>query len=321
MLGSFFTKQQQNEILGKQMTDILDLMKAGLFTEADSRLESCLEIDFEHPDVIASLKYVKFWQPRHTRLESLTEDMERGEYLLREWVNFLNYLRGCTYVFDGGTYACRLWLFSTAFESYQRSLRGASVPDPDLLFRMGRCLKALGDYERASEFLESALQSRRENPEYIAELADCYAFLNETKPAKVFFREAFFLNPCAVDIDFIESELIVRLIERIRVIGYSGNELKVWLPVYAVLFGVFNIKRELRPLEYGRLKQAIYSLERELREQRDEQRKALLVPELLNHYFWLIDHYIGSKDSRENVEEVLRKIKLLDESVYEQFTT
>ncbi|WP_020613624.1 tetratricopeptide repeat protein [Sediminispirochaeta bajacaliforniensis] len=320
-MGSLSTKQQQQEILGRRMTEILEQMKSGRFEEAEQQLEACLEIDFEHADVISALKYVKFWGPRAARLETITDVMERGEYLFREWVNFLNYLRSCDYRFEGGTYACRLWLFSSALASYQKALRNSAVPDPDVLFRMGRCLKSTGDYERAAEFLESARQSRREDAEIIAELADCYAFLNETKAAKAFFREAFFINPLDVDINFIESELIVRLIERIRILGYSGNELKVWLPVYAVLYGVFNIKRELRPLEYGRLKQAIYSLETELREQRDEQRRALLVPELLNRYFWLIDHYIGSKDSRENVEEVLRKIKLLDESVYEQFTT
>jgi tetratricopeptide (TPR) repeat protein len=303
------------------MTDILDLMRDGFFSEAETALEACLEIDFEHADIISALKYSKFWKPRAQRLEILTDDMERGEYLLKEWVNFLAYLRGCKHLFEAGSYACRVWLFSHALSAYQKLLRSSAVPDPDLLFRMGRCLKALGDYERAAEFLESALQGKRENAEFLAELADCYAFLNETKAAKAFFREAFFISALLIDIDFIESELIVRLIERIRVIGYSGKELKVWLPVYAVLYGVFNVKRELRPLEYGRLKQAIYTLERELRDQRDEQQKNLLVPRLLYHYFWLIDHYIGSKDSRDNVEEVLRKIKLLDESVYEQFTT
>lgn len=302
------------------MTAVLELMKQGNFSEAGQELEGCLEIDFEDQDVIHALKYVSFWQARSERLSSITHDTERGEYLLREWINFRSYTRSCPYLFEAGSYACRLWLFSNAFEAYQRALHGASVPDPDILFRMGRCLKATGDYESSVDFLETAMKSRRDDAELLAELADCYAFLNEMKAAKAFFREAFFLNAQVIDLNFLESEMIVRLIERIRIIGYSDKELKEWLPVYAVLYGVFTIKRELRPLEYGRLKQAIYSLEHELREQRGEER-SLLIPKLINHYFWLIDHYIGSKDSRENVEEVLRKIKLLDESVYEQFTT
>lgn len=315
------TIKQQTGIAGKEITEILDLMKSGRFQDAERELEQCLELDFEDQDVIQALKYAKFWQPRAERCDSITDPVERGEYLLREWPNFKRYLETGERVFEAASYACRLWLFTRAMESYQRALQRASVPDPDLLFRIGRCLKANGDYEGAAEFLEHVLQSKRQDAELLGELADCYAFLNETKTAKAFFREAFFINPQAVNTDFLESQLIQRLIERIRRIGYSGKELKAWMPVYGVLYGVFNIKRELRPLEYGRLKQAIYSLELELREQRSDAEQNLLVPRLLNHYFWLIDHYIGAKDSRENVEEVLRKIKLLDESVYEQFTT
>jgi tetratricopeptide (TPR) repeat protein len=303
------------------MTEILDLMKSGSFQEAEKALEACLEVDFEDEKVIQALKYAKFWQPRSERYESISDPVERGEYLLKEWLNFKRYLASGALIFEAASYACRLWLFSHAIDSYQRALHRANVPDPDILFRIGRCLKANGDYEGAIEFFENVLQSKRQDAELLGELADCYAFLNETKAAKAFFREAFFINPQAVHIDFLESQLIGRLIERIRLIGYSGKELKAWLPVYAVLYGVFNIKRELRPLEYGRLKQSIYSLELELRDQRSDGERNLLVPRLLNHYFWLIDHYIGANDSRENVEEVLRKIKLLDESVYEQFTT
>lgn len=100
-MGSLSTKQQQQEILGRRMTEILEQMKSGRFEEAEQQLEACLEIDFEHVDVISALKYVKFWGPRAARLETITDVMERGEYLFREWVNFLNYLRSCDYRFEG----------------------------------------------------------------------------------------------------------------------------------------------------------------------------------------------------------------------------
>jgi hypothetical protein len=100
--------------------------------------------------------------------------------------------------------------------------------------------------------------------------------------------------------------------------GYAGGELAEWIPVYGVLFGVLNVKRELRPLEYGKLKQSIYSLEKRIDED-DETESAYVVPRLLNRYFWLIDHFVISKENRERIEEITQKIKALDETIYDQY--
>jgi len=89
--------------------------------------------------------------------------------------------------------------------------------------------------------------------------------------------------------------------------------------VYGVLYGVFNVKRELRALEFGKLKQAIFALENELKDASAETR-SVLVPRLINHYFWLIDHYVNVNDDKTRINEVLLKIKLLDTDVYNRYT-
>jgi hypothetical protein len=58
-------------------------------------------------------------------------------------------------------------------------------------------------------------------------------------------------------------------------------------------------------------------LENELHEASHDA--ALIVPRLMNHYFWLIDYLVASQDERSKIEETLRKIKLLDVDVYKQF--
>ena len=85
-----------------------------------------------------------------------------------------------------------------------------------------------------------------------------------------------------------------------------------------MLYGVFNIKRELRALEAGKLKQAVFALENELKEA--ESQTELLVPRLINHYFWLIDHYNTTNSERARINETLLKIKLLDSSIYDMYT-
>ena len=43
---------------------------------------------------------------------------------------------------------------------------------------------------------------------------------------------------------------------------------------------------------------------------------SLITPKLLNMYFWLIDHYVLSKESVAKIDEALLEIKILDKSIY-----
>jgi hypothetical protein len=87
--------------------------------------------------------------------------------------------------------------------------------------------------------------------------------------------------------------------------------------VYGTLWGVLSIKRELRALEYGKLRQKIFSLEQEIR---DDNRRPLLMPRLINHYFWLIDHLVMNREDQRKIDEILLKIRSLSPEVYKRYT-
>ena len=91
-----------------------------------------------------------------------------------------------------------------------------------------------------------------------------------------------------------------------------------WIPVYGTLDGMLNVKRELKALELGKLKQSIYTLENELRE-KDTKNRRILIPRLINYYFWLIDHYINGNVEKSKVDEILLRIRLLDEKIYDRY--
>ena len=79
-------------------------------------------------------------------------------------------------------------------------------------------------------------------------------------------------------------------------------------------------KRELRAFEVGKLKQAVFSLENELKESGSNQ--DILIPRLINHYFWLVDYYVNSNDderARTSINEILLKIKYLDPKIHELY--
>jgi tetratricopeptide (TPR) repeat protein len=175
----------------------------------------------------------------------------------------------------------------------------------------------VGNYEQALKYLEQAVRFKREDGEALSELADVNALLEDTRTAKALFREAFFTGPQDVDLHSMESELILRLADKVKTIGYRGAELLEWIPVYGCLYGVFTVKRELKQIELGRLKQSIFSLENELRSRPDNMN--LLTPRLINRYFWLIDHYENIQEDPGLIEETLLKIKIIDPVVYESY--
>ncbi len=285
--------------------------------EAGRKLEEALAVDFDNTEVVTALKYVNFWKDRDATSREASDPFERGEYLLGQWRLFNGFVRRIGDVSERFLYAVRQYAFGEALESFEESAEQCGDEDPEILVRMGRCYKGKGEYDRALELLSKAARRRSDDPYVLAELADSFALVNEISKAKAFFREAFFLGPEKVDIGSLESEMIGRLVTKLRELGYRSPELEEWLPVYAVLYGVFSVKRELRSIEYGRLKQSIYALEREYHENPDPE--SVVCARLLNRYFRLIDHYTNTGEDQSKIDEVLLKIRSTNEKIYSQY--
>ena len=285
--------------------------------EATELLERALSIDFENTEVVSALKYVNFWHERHHHLANLNHAFERGEYLSAQWRTFMDFVRRIEPRVEPTITVLRIHVFRLALAHYREVYDERANRDGDLLVRIGRCYKGIGEFDKALRFLQSAGTQRPDDAEIMAELADVFALVNETAKAKAFFREALFLDAQKVDATRLESGLITRLVAAVAEKGYSGPALKEWLPVYGVLLGVLNVKRELRSIEFGRLKQSIYSLERELRDGKGDV--SLIKPRLINRYFWLIDHYVAVKEAQDKIDEVYLKIRSVDANVYHHY--
>jgi len=282
-------------------------------------LDRALAIDFEDPEVLWSLKCANFWAERAERIEATRNPYERGEYIVAQWKTFAAFVAKLDGDFERAFYAFKRFAFSLALAQY-RALppEDKESHEAELALRVGRCHKGAGDYDAALRQLEAAARERREDAEVLAELADTYALGGEARASKALFREAFYIAPQRIDVELLESEMIRRLVAKVAELGYRGAELLEWVPVYGSLLGVFSVKRELKAVEVGKLRQSIYQLETETKEGSDE--RVLLVPRLINRYFWLIDHCIAAKDDRARIDEILLKVRLLDPSIYKQYT-
>ena len=309
-----------------------ETLKKGEAAIALDFLKRALEIDFEHQEVIYALKCLNWWLEKIKRLDEFGDPYERGEYLLSQWKSYYSFLdrigeespgrkEGPPVVkdFDSCQYALKRFVFSRALDCFLTIL-GDEVnhQDPALLLQTGRCCKGAGNWEEALKYLEHAGRIRRDDSAILSELADLNALLGDERVAKVLFREAFFLDPQGINLAGLESEMILALRDKVADLGYAGQELAEWIPVWGCIWGIFAVKRELKPVELGRLKQSILSLENELRS--NSGNALLLKPRLLNRYFWLVDHCEHNQGDGL-MHETMLKIKFVDPRIYEHYRT
>jgi len=295
-------------------------LKASDAAAACNLLEQALKIDFGNEEIKHALKCVHWWLDNTKKIETVTNSYEKGGLIISMLKQYYDFLGQFEKVYDRCQYAIRCFVYSSALAFFSGILGNQSnLHDPGLLLLVGRCYKGLGDYDAALNYLEQAVRFKREDAETLAEVADINALLAETKAAKALFREAFFLDPAKIDVRFLESELILKLRDQVAALGYKDGEICEWIPVYGYLWGVFSVKRELKQVEAGRLKQSIFSLEAEY--SANPGSRESLKPRLLNRYFWLIDHYENSREVPELIEEILLKIKVTDPDIYQRYTS
>jgi tetratricopeptide (TPR) repeat protein len=302
--------------------------------EALEKLELALRADYSQPEALYALKCLNWWLERMKNFDSTGDAYDscgRGNFMLSLWNSYYNFLDLVGNAYDRCQYAVKHFIYALALKNYEEALAdGGMRHDPGLLEQVGRCYKGMGSYEEALAYLKQAARFKQEDAATLSMLADVYAMLGETKAAKALFREAFFINPQAVDLNNLESELILRLVRYVAGLGYSGAELREWIPVYGAMMGVFTVKRELKLAEVGRLKQQIFDLESELRGSRNELRGSgsepggrreenILAPALLNRYFRLMDHYEGVQCDHALIDEIKLKIKIIKPVIFERY--
>ncbi|MBQ9539726.1 MAG: hypothetical protein IJU95_10725 [Treponema sp.] len=294
------------------------LIGEGNLREAKAMLEDALTNDLDNHDLVFAASCCSFWNDTIERLPSM-DSFEQGESLVNLWRMFKKRVEKEDSPLEQTIYTFRKKVFSTALEQYGKNLDKAdNMFHAETCRKIGFCYKQLGDFETALGYLQEANSAVEGRADIIAEMADCYDLCGEDKPSKVLFREAFFLDPQKVELSYLESPIIGKLTALVTEKGLSGSELLEWIPVYGTIFGVFNVKRKLKPQEIGRLKQDIYAKENEMKDPNNNL--ALIKPRLLNMYFWLIDYCELAQENNAKIQEALLKIKILDKNIYMLYT-
>ncbi|MBQ0003306.1 MAG: hypothetical protein KBT21_07190 [Treponema sp.] len=308
--------QVQSEEKFKECCQIL---KNGDFLQAHDILNSIIEEAIENPKIEFAVNCFSFWTNIIHQLDKIDDCYERAEILLTEWTNFQTFITNPKYRIDDFVLYCfKTGVFTLALQNYETLL---NVQDFDqraeICRKIGLCYKKIGQYETAKNCLAESNRLKSGVSAVIAELADCFALCGEDRQAKVLFREAFFIDPLKVNLSFLDSELIMCLIKKVEEKGYSGSTLQAWIPVYGQIFGLFTVKRQLRPQEVSKLRQEIYAAENEMKD--PSCNTEYLTPRLCNLYFWIIDHYAMNREENSRINEILQRLKILDRVIYELY--
>ncbi|MGP1414893.1 MAG: hypothetical protein ACTTJ6_03010 [Treponema sp.] len=297
---------------------VFDRLKEGDVEASYSLISDIFENHLDNEDVKCAYNAIFFWKEKLGFSTTRTSPFERGEYIFSQWKMFLHYMEKYDGKYEFVIYALKYCMFNIIINFYTEALQFKQFTDKSQVYRkLGLCYKVLGNYDKSVEFLQYTV-SLNASSAILAELADSYAMCGDERLAKLFFREAFFKDACAVEREFLESEIICVLIDKLEVMGFKGKELLAWIPVYAVLGGLFNVKRQLKATEVGELKQNIFLLENICKDKSSQEAK-LAEPKLINCYFWLIDYYSCDSMTRSKIDELHLRIKLLNEGVYNNY--
>jgi len=297
---------------------VFDRLKERDVEGSYSLVDVILKDHLDNEDVKCAYNAIFFWKEKLGFSTTYSSPFEKGEYVFSQWKMFLHYMRKYDDRYEFVIYALKCCMFNIIINFYTEALQPKQFTEKAQAYRkLGLCYKILGNYERAVEFLQYAA-SLEASSTVLAELADSHALCGDERLAKVFFREAFFKDACSIEKEFLESDIICVLINKLESMGFRGEELLAWIPVYAVIGGLFNVRRQLKAIEVGELKQNIFALEN-ICKNKGSKDAALAEPRLINCYFWLIDYYSYDSLSHHKIDEVLLRLKLLNIGVYNSY--
>lgn len=295
---------------------VYELLRQAKPLEAKQELDRILPNNLGNKELLFIYSVANFWAIEMENIAYFSNEYEKGEHLIAKWKFFSERYEDKGPKYESLLFFTQQGVFQYCLTIYLDLLKESMPIDKAGIFaRIGICYKKLGDYPLSLKYLKEANTIAPKRADILAQMADAYALCGEEIPSKALFREAFFINPKQIDMALLESELFCKLYKAL--LSEKKENIAVWIPVYGLLYGILTMKRELKSLEVGQLKQAIYTLEKDYKEAVTD--KDEIKARLINHYFWLIDHYIATNENRNLIQEVLLKIKIIDSTIYEQY--
>ncbi len=304
--------EDDNELI-KSINRSLELLRYGKFEEALDSFYFILKSNYLNSTAESAVKCCKYWLARMNKINHINESYEKGKSLFNEWKKFENFTKSIKNIQNKVITNIMFFIFNTALDAFKKDLRKDRLPDFETIFIIALSYKKIGDFKNAIKYFEESIKIQNDSSNIIAQLADCYALIDQEKKAKLLFREAFFLDPSSIELDLLDSNIITYIITKMIESNILKKELVYWLPIYGRILNIFNIFRELIPSEIIKINKEISYIENNYNNQIEKDN--CLKTKLLNCYFWIYDN----NKNKNDLVLIENKIKNISEEIYITF--
>jgi len=299
------------------------MIQDGKFREAVENLEKLKDIDPDYPGFLASYRTARFWLNRNDEISYMPEGKKTADFLMTEWENYEEYARNKNMLNTSSYRAAMMNIYYAASRhygiSFMKQENTASV-NFDLLLKLGACFIKLGNYKKAVETLEYAVNSYNAHAGLLSMLAESFYHLGEIPKSLWYFKEAFFWDPSLINLDLITAEPVERLVNFIRENRKNCYDTREWIPVYGFITDILYVRKDIHERQVEFIKEQIYSLEVNFHKMNREQiESSNVLPRLLTRYLWILEYFEFQKYSFENIGQIRDRLLQIDRPLFEEY--
>lgn len=328
-----------------QETDLLILeayrwLHKGELGKAIANIRNARVQDMGNVQLRLFYQQITNWATYIEQVNNIPNFIDKGDFFVEKWTEFeeqqqkLIAQENFPYseemiLSKESTSNLKVFVIGLAYRCYQHALTLNASLNNSLSFKLKQyqCLKQLEEYEPALALIQEIYREHGSSKpeiytEIYTELADAYYLTNNIALAKLLFREIFSSNPLQVNLESIQAPFIHTIFKEIMQYDqFSTRYIKNWIPVFGYLMNIFHVTREITAPELHVLENNIATIEAKLEDHRalGHDDINVLLPELLNKYFWLIEHYIRISDPNTdlNNQKYFSKINIIYQKIHQ----
>ncbi|MCX7679072.1 MAG: hypothetical protein N2316_07610 [Spirochaetes bacterium] len=297
------------------------LIEEGKFVDALEKISQLMDKNPDFPGVSEAYRTIRFWLNRLDSLEKLKEGKETADFLMKEWAEFHRYSAEKNMLNSGAYASAMKYIFFRASEHYTRAFvnEESTVDNFDLLLNLGICFITLGDYQRAIDTLEYAKSSLRSSAKLLSLLGEAYYHIDEIPKSLLCFKEAFFLNPTEIDLQYISAKPVIDLIQMARNLK-PNDDPREWVPVLGFVQDIFYVRKRLNSQQVEAIKRDIFTLERAYQKSsREKIEETKVIPRLINRYLWMLEYFEYQHYDLESINEIRGRLLKLDRDLFKEY--
>ncbi len=297
-------------------------IERGAFKDAADIIDKLMDTDPDYPGLAAGYRTAKFWFNRADEISRLAPGRETGDFLMSEWKNFEEYSKEKKITESRAFNAAMKYIYYEASSSYKQVCSsGPNAANMELLMNLGFCFLKSGDYQEAVKTLKTAAgQLYNPDARLLSILAEACFHLGQIPDSLWYFREAFFIEPSAVDIDALKAEPVIQLVNAVRKDRPDCRDVREWIPVYGFLTDIFYVRKNLDRRQIDLIKDQCYSLEVNYqRLNREQLAEGKTKPRLITRYLWLMDFFEFQEYSLKDLKEIKERLLQIDEPLLQDY--